>query len=229
MKINTYLSLALVSSLTLVGCDKCSEKKDQPSTSQSVTPSSETDATSAAAPGSSPSLGEQPADMGTAPAEPTTAQTSPDTSGGSPSMTPQGSETPASSSTDTAVSTGSTSPSASSAASTAAPKGELKITDVKVGKGPEAVDGKKVTVHYTGTLENGTKFDSSKDRGTPFPFILGSGMVISGWEKGVLGMKEGGVRKLVIPSHLAYGERSVGGVIPPNSTLLFEIELLKVE
>jgi FKBP-type peptidyl-prolyl cis-trans isomerase len=107
--------------------------------------------------------------------------------------------------------------------------GTLKITDVKKGSGAEAVDGKKVTVHYTGTLENGTKFDSSRDRGSPFPFVLGSGMVIAGWEQGVKGMKVGGVRKLVIPPNLAYGNRSVGGVIPPNSTLLFEIELLKVE
>lgn len=106
---------------------------------------------------------------------------------------------------------------------------DLQITDVTVGSGLEAVDGKKVTVHYTGTLLDGTKFDSSKDRGTPFPFTLGSGMVIAGWEQGVKGMKEGGVRKLVIPPNLAYGNRAVGGVIPPNATLVFEVELLKVE
>ena len=106
---------------------------------------------------------------------------------------------------------------------------ELQITDVTAGTGVEATDGKKVTVHYTGTLTDGTKFDSSKDRGTPFPFVLGSGMVIAGWEQGVKGMKEGGVRKLVIPPNLAYGNRGVGSVIPPNSTLVFEIELLKVE
>ena len=107
--------------------------------------------------------------------------------------------------------------------------GKLKITDVKIGKGAVAKEGKKVSVFYTGTLTNGTKFDSTKDRNTPFSFVLGSGMVIAGWDQGVKGMKEGGTRKLVIPASLAYGSRSVGGVIPPNSTLLFEIELLKVE
>ena len=105
----------------------------------------------------------------------------------------------------------------------------LQINDIKVGSGPEAVDGKKVTVNYTGTLTNGTKFDSTKDRGTPFSFVLGSGMVVAGWDQGVKGMKEGGVRKLVIPPSLAYGNSAVGGIIPPNSTLIFEIELLKVE
>lgn len=106
---------------------------------------------------------------------------------------------------------------------------ELQITDVKPGSGDEATDGKKVTVHYTGTLADGTKFDSSKDRDAPFVFTLGSGMVIAGWDMGVKGMKVGGVRKLIIPSHLGYGSRSVGSVIPPNATLLFEVELLKVE
>lgn len=106
---------------------------------------------------------------------------------------------------------------------------ELQITDVTPGTGVEAADGKKVSVHYTGTLTDGTKFDSSKDRGAPFDFVLGSGMVIAGWDQGVKGMKEGGVRKLVIPPNLAYGNRGVGSVIPPNSTLVFEIELLKVE
>lgn len=106
---------------------------------------------------------------------------------------------------------------------------ELQIVDVTVGTGLEATDGKKVTVNYTGTLVDGTKFDSSKDRQTPFPFTLGSGMVIAGWEQGVKGMKEGGVRKLTIPPNLAYGNRGVGNAIPPNSTLIFEIELLKVE
>lgn len=106
---------------------------------------------------------------------------------------------------------------------------ELQVTDTTVGTGTEAIDGKKVTVHYTGTLINGTKFDSSRDRNVPFVFTLGSGMVIAGWDMGVKGMKVGGVRKLVIPSHLAYGSRSVGSQIPPNSTLIFEIELLKVE
>ncbi len=105
----------------------------------------------------------------------------------------------------------------------------MKIEDVKVGTGAEAVSGKKVTVHYTGTLENGTKFDSSKDHGAPFSFNLGAGEVIQGWDQGVVGMKIGGVRKLTIPSELGYGAYGSPPVIPANATLLFEIELLGVE
>lgn len=104
----------------------------------------------------------------------------------------------------------------------------LKIEDLKVGTGAEATPGKMVTVHYTGWLTNGTKFDSSVDRGKPFKFHLGGGQVIQGWDKGVAGMKVGGKRKLTIPPELGYGARGVGP-IPPNSTLVFEVELLGVE
>ncbi|MCG3147647.1 MAG: hypothetical protein PCFJNLEI_01087 [Verrucomicrobiae bacterium] len=106
---------------------------------------------------------------------------------------------------------------------------ELKIEDIKVGTGAEAVAGKNVSVHYTGWLTNGTKFDSSKDRGQPFTFPLGGGRVIKGWDQGVAGMKVGGTRKLTIPPNLGYGERGAGGVIPPNATLVFEVELLGVK
>lgn len=106
--------------------------------------------------------------------------------------------------------------------------GELEKTDITPGTGAEAVAGKRVTVHYTGTLTDGTKFDSSKDRGEPFAFELGSGQVIQGWDQGVAGMKVGGKRKLVIPPALGYGEQQAGS-IPPNSTLVFEVELLGVE
>lgn len=106
---------------------------------------------------------------------------------------------------------------------------ELIKEDVVVGEGEEAVAGKTVTVHYTGTLTDGTKFDSSKDRGEPFSFALGSGQVIKGWDLGVEGMKVGGTRKLTIPSDLAYGERGAGASIPPGATLVFEVELLGVE
>lgn len=106
---------------------------------------------------------------------------------------------------------------------------ELKIEDEKVGTGAAAVSGKKVTVNYLGTLENGKKFDSSYDRKTPFTFSLGEGAVIKGWDEGIVGMKVGGKRKLTIPSKLGYGERGAGSDIPPNSTLIFEVELLKVE
>jgi FKBP-type peptidyl-prolyl cis-trans isomerase FkpA len=105
----------------------------------------------------------------------------------------------------------------------------LRYTDVKVGTGTEATAGKSVSVHYTGTLTNGTKFDSSKDRNQPFVFPLGAGRVIKGWDEGVAGMKVGGVRKLTIPANLGYGAQGAGGVIPPNATLLFEVELLDVK
>jgi FKBP-type peptidyl-prolyl cis-trans isomerase FkpA len=106
----------------------------------------------------------------------------------------------------------------------------LQIEDTTVGAGAEAVVGTVVSVHYTGWLyENGQagkKFDSSKDRGQPFEFPLGAGHVIRGWDEGVQGMKVGGKRNLVIPAELGYGARGAGGVIPPNATLLFEVELL---
>lgn len=105
---------------------------------------------------------------------------------------------------------------------------ELKMEDTKVGTGAVAEAGKSVTVHYTGWLTNGTKFDSSKDHGQPFTFPIGRGAVIKGWDQGVAGMKVGGVRKLTIPPSLAYGANGAGGVIPPNATLVFEVELLGV-
>ncbi len=104
----------------------------------------------------------------------------------------------------------------------------LKYVDQVVGTGEAAAAGQNVSVHYTGWLENGKKFDSSVDRGQPFSFPLGAGRVIKGWDEGVQGMKVGGKRKLTIPSDLGYGSRGAGGVIPPNATLIFDVELLGV-
>jgi FKBP-type peptidyl-prolyl cis-trans isomerase FkpA len=104
----------------------------------------------------------------------------------------------------------------------------LKYQDLELGDGRQAAAGNRVKVHYSGWLEDGRKFDSSVDRGDPFVFALGKGMVIRGWDEGVAGMQVGGKRRLTIPPHLGYGSRGAGGVIPPNATLVFEVELLEV-
>ncbi len=133
-----------------------------------------------------------------------------------------------------AAPTGALPPSATPAA--VATNQGMKMTDVKQGSGAEAVAGKTVVVHYTGWLydesatdHKGTKFDSSRDRGDPFSFSLGAGQVIKGWDQGVAGMLVGGQRTLVIPPEMGYGARGAGGVIPPNATLLFDVELLDVK
>ncbi len=105
----------------------------------------------------------------------------------------------------------------------------VQIEILKEGMGAAAKNGDKVSVHYVGVLENGTKFDSSVDRGTPFEFTLGAGQVIPGWDIGVEGMKIGEARKLTIPSELAYGSSGAGNAIPPNATLIFEVQLLEVK
>ena len=110
---------------------------------------------------------------------------------------------------------------------TTTPSG-LKYRDLVVGTGAEARIGATAVVHYTGWLEDGTKFDSSVDRGTPFDFVIGQGRVIKGWEEGVLSMSVGGKRELIIPPDLAYGDRGAGSVIPPGATLKFEVELIGI-
>jgi len=107
-------------------------------------------------------------------------------------------------------------------------KGQLEISTIQEGTGRPAESGDTVSVHYTGTLLDGTKFDSSLDRGEPFSFVLGTGWVIAGWEQGVLGMRVGEKRELVLSPELAYGDRGSGEIIPPNATLIFEIELLEI-
>jgi peptidylprolyl isomerase len=105
---------------------------------------------------------------------------------------------------------------------------ELQITDIEIGTGKEVVKGALLIVQYSGFLDDGTKFDSSYERGRPFQFVFGTGRVIKGWDLGLQGMRVGGKRKLFIPSHLAYGERQVGDLIRPHSNLHFEVELLEV-
>jgi len=106
---------------------------------------------------------------------------------------------------------------------------QLRIEDEKLGDGSEVKSGDTIVIHYTGTLENGQKFDSSLDRGQPFETQIGVGKVIKGWDQGVIGMKVGGKRKLTIPSDLAYGEQGIKGAIPPNATLIFDLELLEIK
>lgn len=105
----------------------------------------------------------------------------------------------------------------------------LQYEDLLVGDGAQAQPGDTVSVHYTGWLQDGAKFDSSLDRGQPFTFTLGSGQVIQGWDEGVAGMRTGGKRRLVIPPDLGYGSQGAGGVIPPGATLIFEVELLEIK
>lgn len=105
---------------------------------------------------------------------------------------------------------------------------ELQVVDLQLGDGKECVKGALITTQYTGTLEDGTVFDSSYERGKPFQCVIGTGRVIKGWDLGLMGMKVGGKRKLFVPAHLAYGERQIGAHITPNSNLIFEIELLEV-
>lgn len=105
---------------------------------------------------------------------------------------------------------------------------ELDVIDLVVGEGKAAVKGALILTHYRGFLEDGTQFDSSIDRGQAFQCVIGTGRVIKGWDIGIMGMKVGGKRKLLVPAHLAYGERQMGVLIPPNSNLTFEIELLEV-
>jgi FKBP-type peptidyl-prolyl cis-trans isomerase len=105
----------------------------------------------------------------------------------------------------------------------------LKLMDYRLGSGPEAMQGRTVSVHYTGWLENGAKFDSSVDRGQPFEFTLGAGNVIKGWDEGVLGMRVGGKRQLTVPPAIAYGQQGAPPTIPPNATLVFDVELLSVK
>ncbi len=141
---------------------------------------------------------------------------------------PAGAPSPAAAAPTTPPSGGNTVTQAPDPKATAMPSG-LQYIDVKVGDGATPQNGQTVRVHYTGWLDNGTKFDSSRDRNQPFEFGLGMGMVIKGWDEGVATMKVGGQRKLIIPADLGYGARGAGGVIPPNARLTFDVELLGIK
>jgi peptidylprolyl isomerase len=140
-----------------------------------------------------------------------------------------GSAMPAAQTKEPSATTGTTQKSASPSPKTVTTPSGLKYVELVVGKGPTPKEGDTVFVHYTGWLTNGKKFDSSVDRGQPFYFVLGRGQVIKGWDEGVDSMHVGGKRKLTIPPELAYGAKGYPGAIPPNSTLIFEVELLKIK
>lgn len=141
----------------------------------------------------------------------------------------QGETTPTGATTQAATAQPTAAPTPTPAPPAADPNAKLEIKDAVVGKGAEAKAGDTVRVHYVGALTNGDEFDASKKHGDkPFEFELGKGRVIKGWDEGVAGMKEGGKRKLTIPPHLGYGARGAGGKIPPNATLVFDVELVEV-
>jgi FKBP-type peptidyl-prolyl cis-trans isomerase len=147
-----------------------------------------------------------------------------------PEPEPQANASPKPAPTQSAAPTQpSAAPAAQPSGMPATPDPSLGIVDVKVGSGAAAKAGDKVKVHYTGTLTNGKEFDSSRKRNQPFEFTLGQHQVIAGWDQGVAGMKVGGKRKLTIPPSLGYGPRGMGAAIPPNSTLLFDVELVGIE
>jgi peptidylprolyl isomerase len=151
---------------------------------------------------------------------------------------PQTAQSPTDSATPETIESDATQPAATSAAETntqdteeqaMTPSGDLQYIEIEEGTGPAPEPGEVVSVHYTGTLADGTVFDSSRERGEPIQFALGRGMVIPGWDQGIAKMKEGGKAKLIIPPDLAYGEQGAGGVIPPNATLTFEVELVDIQ
>ncbi|MFH7024592.1 MAG: FKBP-type peptidyl-prolyl cis-trans isomerase [Heteroscytonema crispum UTEX LB 1556] len=154
---------------------------------------------------------------------PTNATSTPSVAANEASVTPTPTPTATSTTTNTPKTT------TTDAKKTITTASGLKYVELKVGTGATPKPGQIVLVHYTGTLENGTKFDSSRDRGVPFDFPLGTGQVIKGWDEGLSTMKVGGRRQLIIPPELGYGANGAGGVIPPNATLIFDVELLGVK
>jgi peptidylprolyl isomerase len=216
--------VTLAASFVLNGCNKCSGETTSPSDTATGTGAAATapaPATTASEPSAPPT---PPA------AEPVATSTPESTAASSPPSAPSTLTSTATDASPTSATAATSTKTATSTATTAVAKPhKFESKDLKVGAGPVAADGKTVTIHYVGTFEDGAKFDSSVDRESPLSFELGKGQQIKGWDQGIKGMKVGGKRRLVIPPELGYGDKGVKGVIPPNATLFFEIELLGVQ
>ena len=210
------LSLVVLAVMLSVGCGKKPAEVEQPSATAAATVQPSESATGAAsAAASATEAAGTPSGTSAATEKPSGASASQPSASEKPSEAkPSTSEKPSS---------------GEKSGKTVTTSSGLKYIDLKKGTGAEAKKGQGVVVHYTGWLKDGTKFDSSKDRGQPFDFTLGAGNVIPGWDEGVAGMKVGGKRKLIIPPALGYGSTGAPPVIPPDATLTFEVELLKVQ
>lgn len=227
------LFLVAAAASTLAGCDSCSGKKTPTASTEPAAPVS---SEASPAPVATPDMAAPAPDAAPAPApEAAALQETAPTEATAPATGEVGTEGAATTAAAApAAEPAAAAPAAEPAAAPAAAPAPAKTykfesTDIKVGAGDTATDGKTITIHYVGTFDNGAKFDSSIDRESPLSFVLGKGEQIKGWDQGIKGMKVGGKRKLVIPPELGYGKNGVKGVIPPDSTLFFEVELLSVK
>lgn len=223
----TLKGLAIVTAaagFVLNGCNKCSGETTSPPHTATGSGAATTPPASAA-PAAEPST--PPAAATTTAPEPEVTPTPEPVVAAAPQPAPDTlASTATAESTAAAVTTATTT---STGTAAAAKPHKFESKDIKVGAGAVAADGKTITIHYVGTFEDGAKFDSSVDRESPLSFELGKGQQIKGWDQGIKGMKVGGKRRLVVPPELGYGDKGVKGVIPPNATLFFEVELLSVQ